>query len=421
VTRWSLRPRRIAAVGAVLAVLVVGGGLTALGRIAAADPPRRPNPSLVAGDQLVAGGRTGPAVTASAAFQSWLARGLVPTPGSPYAALATTALSDLYSLTLRNGGVIASLPPNWHYVWPRDSAFAAVAFARTGHVDDAVRALRYLQAVQAADGGFQARYLTDGAGPPDARGLQEDDPGWALWAVDEVVAAAPDTERKDIARSLSRLVERSLRRLLVRTSGPDALPGPSADYWEVGETQLTLGIAGPTLAGLLAGSRLVQSEEPQQARLAADRATTLRAAIELYFGRSGYARYIGGRGPDAAVTFVLPPYVDTPLSGAVEAARTAVPKLRQPGGGVSPGVTWPRHDGVSWTPESALFLLASAGTGDSAGALAWLTWFAAHSASGTIPEKVDRSGRPGAVAPLAWSDALVLLALAQLDLIAPQG
>jgi GH15 family glucan-1,4-alpha-glucosidase len=405
----------------VLATLAVGSGLFTLARIASADPPHRPVAALASGGRLVAGGHTGPAVTATPAFQAWLARGVVPAPGSPYAALATTALSNLYSLTLSNGGVIASLSPKWHYVWPRDSAFAAVAFAETGHVDDAVRALRYLQAVQAPDGAFQARYLADGSGPPDARGIQEDDPGWALWAVDEVLAAAPLDDRKEIATSLSALVRRSLGRLLDRTSGPGALPGPSPDYWEVGETQVTLGIAGPTLAGLLAGSRLVQSQDPQQAGLAARRATTLRATIERYFGESGYSRYIGGHGPDAAVAFVLPPYVDTPLSGAVEAARTAVPKLRQPGGGVSPGATWPRHDGVSWTPESALFLLASAGTGDSAGAEAWLTWFAAHAASGTIPEKVDRAGRAGAVAPLAWSDAVVLLALAQLDLIAPEG
>ena len=36
------------------------------------------------------------------------------------------------------------------------------------------RRLRFLQAVQAPDGSFQARYLLDGSGPPDGRGGQDD-------------------------------------------------------------------------------------------------------------------------------------------------------------------------------------------------------------------------------------------------------
>ncbi len=277
--RWSQRARRLAAV--VVAVTVVaatalGTNLAARGRAVAGPPPAHPDPSLLAGAHLVAGGLAGARVSAGPQFQAWLAAGTVPAPGTPYAALATSALTDLYSLTLANGGVIASLPTAWHYVWPRDSAFAAVAFAETGHLDDAVRALRFLQDVQAPDGSFQARYRTDGSGPPDRRGIQEDDPGWALWAVDEVVAAAPVDQRADVAAGLAPLVRRSLGRLLVRTAGGDALPGPSADYWEVGETQVTLGIAAPTLAGLLAGSRLVQDQDPGLAAEAARRAGVLR-------------------------------------------------------------------------------------------------------------------------------------------------
>ena len=121
------------------------------------------------------------------------------------------------------------------------------------------------------------------------------------------------------------------------------------------------------------------------------------------------------------MTFALPPYVDTPLAGAVDAARAAAPLLRQPAGGVSPGATWPRRDGVSWTPETALFLVAAAETGDEAAANAWLSWFAAHLAGGRIPEKVTAAGQPGDVAPLAWTDALVLIALDRLDLLHPAG
>jgi glucoamylase len=417
------RPRAAIAGAVVLAVLVAGSGLLALGRWAGTDPPRRNVQALDAGAHLLGGGQSGAQVAQTAAFRAWLAQGDVPvaTPGHPYAALATTALADLHSLTLANGGVLASLRSSWHYVWPRDTAFAAVAFARTGHLPDALRALGFLQQVQAADGSFQARYLEDGSGPPDDRGIQDDAPGWALWSVEEVIAAAPESRRGDIAESLQQLVDRSLQRLIDRTAGPGARPAPSSDYWEQHETRLTLGIAAPTLAGLLAGSRLVQSTAPAQSRLAGERALTLRTSIAADFGTTGYSRYAGGTGPDAAVTFVLPPYVDDPLPGAVAAAQGALTRLHEPGGGLSPGATWPRHDGISWTPETGLFLLSAAETGDVRDADTSLSWFADRAQrGGSLPEKVLPDGSAGDVAPLAWSDALVLIAMDHLDLLGPR-
>jgi hypothetical protein len=42
-----------------------------------------------------------------------------------------------------------------------------------------------------------------------------------------------------------------------------------------------------------------------------------------------------------------------------------------------------------------------------------LTWLAAHTTRlGALPEKVDARGRPVSAAPLAWTDAAVLLTLA---------
>src|SRR3712207_8928684 len=62
----------------------------------------------------------------------------------------------------------------------RFRSFAAVAFARTGHLDDADATLAFLGRVQPASGVFQARYLPDGSGVPDGRGTQLDGVGWAL-------------------------------------------------------------------------------------------------------------------------------------------------------------------------------------------------------------------------------------------------
>jgi GH15 family glucan-1,4-alpha-glucosidase len=83
---------------------------------------------------------------------------------------------------------------------------------------------------------------------------------------------------------------------------------------------------------------------------------------------------------------------------------------------VLPGELWAGDREVAWTPETAMFALAAAASGDHGEAAGWLEWLAAHRTSlGVLPEKVDEHGRPAAVAPLGWTASLVLLALAALD------
>jgi glucoamylase len=46
------------------------------------------------------------------------------------------------------------------------------------------------------------------------------------------------------------------------------------------------------------------------------------------------------------------------------------------------------------------------------GARHWLGWLAAHrTSSGALPEQVNAAGQPASVAPLAWTDAITLLAM----------
>jgi GH15 family glucan-1,4-alpha-glucosidase len=288
-------------------------------------------------------------------------------------------------------------------VWPRDASFVAVAYARTGHLPDALDALDFLQRVQGADGSFHARYLPDGSGPPDGRGVQEDGPGWALWALSSV------TSDPEVLARYRPLLDRSADRLVARAG----LPPASSDYWEVREDRLTLGIAATTLAGLDAAAHvydlLGDTARASVARAAADR--TARAVEEAFGPR--YPRHLGGRDVDAAVTFLLPPFQRRTVAGAREAALRAVPRLRRPAGGLAPGEGW-KDDGVSWTPETGLFALTAAATGDRAAADHWLHWLDRHrTASGAIPEKVLNDGSPAAVAPLAWSAALALLTLTE--------
>jgi glucoamylase len=92
--------------------------------------------------------------------------------------------------------------------------------------------------------------------------------------------------------------------------------------------------------------------------------------------------------------------------------------MRRPGGGLAPGEGW-KQDGISWTPETALFALSAASTGRPDQARAWLRWLAEHrTASGSLPEKVLSNGEPSAVAPLAWTAALVVLTVEALDRVA---
>ena len=92
----------------------------------------------------------------------------------------------------------------------------------------------------------------------------------------------------------------------------------------------------------------------------------------------------------------------------------AADALRGPAGGLRPGESWPR-DGISWTPETLLFVLAFAANGEPERAAHLLEWTAGHRTKlGAIPEKVCFDGRPAHVAPLAWSAALVVLTLDKL-------
>ena len=67
---------------------------------------------------------------------------------------------------------------------------------------------------------------------------------------------------------------------------------------------------------------------------------------------------------------------------------------------------------VAWTPETGLFALAAASSGDLTGATGWLDWLIGHRTTlGSFPEKVDANGAQAGVAPLGWTSALVVLTL----------
>lgn len=128
-----------------------------------------------------------------------------------------------------------------------------------------------------------------------------------------------------------------------------------------------------------------------------------------------FARYTDGHDRDAASAFLLPPFQPAAVDGALSAWRAWADEMTRPAGGLAPGAGWP-DDGISWTPQTALYGLTAAWAGDAETSRSWLTWIDKHrTPSGAIPEKVLADGSPTAAAPLAWSAACVVLAAARLD------
>jgi len=330
--------------------------------------------------------------------------------------MVRTALLDVHQLTGPGGAVAAGAADRWNYAWPRDTAFVAVALARAGHHTEATRALEFLQRVQLADGGFEARYLLDGSGPPDARSRQSDGAGWALWALGEIRRSPSDLSSTRLMRPL---LDRATKYALAATLEGRRLPPPSPDYWEVPVRRTSLGTVAPLLAGLQASERLYDAlGESVLARRSGTAAARLGTLICGRFA-DGYERFghasFGGGGLDGAVTFLMPPFAQSPPAQVVDAWRRYQSDAVRPAGGLAPGAQW-KQDGISWTPETALVAYTAAASGRREVAGHWMDWLDAHRTTwGSLPEKVLATGAPAGPAPLAWTAALVVLTAAELE------
>lgn len=352
----------------------------------------------------------------AAATREWLAAGTVPGRTPADREVATRALLDLALLTDASGASVASPFGPWHLVWPRDASWHAAAFAATGHPAQARSILGFLARAQAPDGAWASRYRPDGTPVLDRRPRQLDAVGWVPWAVWSWWRASP----ADLGalRDLWPMVAAAAD-VAADALGAGDLPRPSSDYWEQRESRSTLGIAAPLLLGLRSAAALAEvAGEPDAARRWSDAARRLDAGITRSFGATGYRRHpVAGAGPDSAVTFLAPPLAPPRQRGedVTAAVRRAEAELLMPSGGLRPG-NIPRVGGVAWTPATALFALAAAGRADERAFTRWFDWLVAHrTALGAFPEKVANDGSPASVAPLGWTCAIVLLALATRD------
>ena len=395
---------------AIVASLAVSAALIA----AMTTPAAQPN--LVTGPDWRATQDVGGLVPRGPiADAAWLSLGSVPGKGTRWEDMVRVALLDLHQLSRPGGAVAAGAGGPWNYAWPRDTAFVAVALARTGHHAEALQALTFLQRVQLADGGFEARYLLDGSGPPDGRARQSDGAGWALWAAWEVSHACGDVGS---VAELRALLDKATGFALAATDDGRRLPPASPDYWEVRVSRTSLGTVAPLLAGLHASEKMYSAlGEPALAARSGAASSRLRIIVGERFAdryeRLGSGRF-GGGGLDAAITFLMPPFAESPSVQVVDAWTRYQSDALRPAGALAPGAQW-KQDGVSWTPETALVAYTAAMSGRPEVASHWMDWLNAHrTAWGSLPEKVLATGAPAGPAPLAWSAALVILTAAEL-------
>ncbi|MFD9012945.1 hypothetical protein [Streptomyces sp. NPDC059552] len=371
-------------------------------------------------------GRTASTVTAPedptarlqiAESRAWLAAGRVPGRSPGQRAAAERALLAMRGLLRPNGAVAAGWSQGWMYSWPRDASFVSAAFAHTGHDAEAYRILRHSAATQRADGTWEARTKLDGSGPPDARKWQLDANGWVPWATWQWYRTAPVPTRGARLAGLYPMIRKAADRAAA-SLGADGLPPASPDYWEITTTTTNIGTAAPLLAGLNAAADLARElNRPGDAARWSRAAGRLSAGISKRFAPLGYQRTVDGQhGRDSAVAFMAPPFNTAPadLPRALDSTYAA---LLLPSGGLTPGndptAPWGEY---AWTPSTAFFALAWAGTGQPAKAGRVLDWvLSKRNALGELPEKVNRAGLPSSVAPLAWTDSIVVLSVVALD------
>jgi hypothetical protein len=355
------------------------------------------------------------AAAAAAETREWLEEGTVPGENVVERRISERALLNLSLLTRPNGAALAGPHSRWNYVWPRDASFMAVAFAATGHHEESYRILSFLAGTQEPDGAWEARYNADGTPVLDGRPRQLDAVGWFPWAAWYCYVTGGRRAEGRIEALWP--AARGAADVAAASIGADGLPPGGADYWESETWRPNLGTAAPLRTGLRAAAALARRlGHGSDARRYAQAAARLEGAIQREFAPIGYPRTTYSRsGADAAVNFLAPPF--GPPDQRVESAIAgAAQRLRAPNGGVLPGEAWPHDPTVAWTPETALFALSASAAGDERSAARWLGWLAAHRTTlGAFPEKVNGEGEPKSAAPLGWTEAIVLLALAAED------
>lgn len=348
-----------AARGGRLAIVPIGPGASRVRlRVNAGGAPPTRSPRLIA--------------EAASADRRWLRRAKPLGSGAPpwAARMYERSLLVLRALTSRdNGAVAAGARDGWAYVWPRDAAAAAIAYASVGYRPEAELATRFLLGAGIEQA---ARFHGDGS-PVPGRAAQGDAIGW-------VAAAAKAAGIIGSAKHAARILA-------------DGQPIPwqdRADYWE--------GEPGDYLGNALASGEA--------------------AVTDLYEGKvpARLVRQPGEpqSGLDSAAAWAVRPFSAPRL---YPAARATLKRLVAGGTrfGITPGEAWPGGNDP-WSAPTAWTAWSLAALGERREALELMAALRRSATpAGDLPERVDAStGIPTSTTPLAWSHAFAILALRQL-------
>ena len=189
----------------------------------------------------------------TADWSTWI--GATPHGLNPHeAALYRQSLVTLRMAQVREGGapygqIIASLPPGlddpnsqWNISWVRDMAYATVAFARTGHMLEALAALQFQ--LNAPDGKHTTevgmpyrisvcRYFGDGEEESDCNAngpnIEFDGFGLFLWSLGEYVRAGGQLS---VVRDAWPVIENKVGNVLVSLIDSDGSIHADSSIWE---------------------------------------------------------------------------------------------------------------------------------------------------------------------------------------------
>jgi glucoamylase len=293
------------------------------------------------------------------------------------------SLLTLRALTDRHtGAVAAGARDAWAYVWPRDAATAALAFAGAGYRDEARRVVRFFTRVRLDEG---ARFYGNGVAVP-GRGPQGDAPGWL----------------REAAAQLGLKIDSLGYR---RAELPDYQEGAGGSY--LGNV---ISMAGDHTSIGASGGHIVSSVIPSF--------TTPGGLIRRADDPSS--------GLDSAAAWAVRPF---PIPRLYPLARRTLLNLatEQTPYGVTPGSGWTGGTDP-WTAPTAWTAWAFAALADAQGhepvrasadrrqALRLLGDLRrAATPAGALPERVGvATGIPSSTTPLAWSHAFAILALREL-------
>lgn len=312
--------------------------------------------------------------------RAWLARARPLGAAAPAwaRALQRRSLLVLRALTdSRSGAAIAGLREGWAYVWPRDAATVALAFAAAGYRAEARRVAAFLTQL---DLDAAARFDADGD-PVPGRAAQGDAAGWV-----------------DLAARVAGLPTAGLR----SSDGAYAWR-QRADYQEKSR--------GDYLGNALAAAFAAQPSSGGRGA----RSRRWLATLARFEGPHGLLRVAAQpeSGLDSTAAWAVRPFPQPRLFGA---ARRTLLRLAGEAGcfGIVPSQDWPDRD--PWTAPTAWSAWALAALGERRAALRLMAALRRTTTPlGLLPERVDAgSGLPTSTTPLAWSHAFAILALHEL-------